>query len=474
MEIQSNYILKLSNNTILFFSYNNNNEILCKITNDEDKSKLFHVIENCRKNFSVVLLPDDKVYILYQNDSGDMMINILEDSQWNCVKLLENKNQKSFEVYYKGIYFNNKLNIFYSITNKNNISINLLHQEVNLEFNTFAPIQLDSLSSNKFKIHFTESELFIAYEKLYNQNYIIGYKSFDKTKKSWSDFNILDQNSSPYRDFSLLSLDNQIHALYIKTKKDRNNLIHSHGNKNSYKYNKIYSHKDIEYCILNQLNRKLSLSWIINNTKFETYSIDSGNTFYNPPKFNNILSNRLIKTNYQVNVQEEKCSTIMNELYFSSDMEIDSFINLINNNTNMHSKKIQSEINNQALNMINNIHYYKRQLYSKDQLIIQLKYTLKEDKKKYQSLNTRFSKLKKELESLKIAKESYSENFNKLQDLLLLKNDKITELEKELLANEEKIISLNDEISNLEIQLSELKIELSTANSSIFRKLFPK
>jgi hypothetical protein len=476
------YVIKQSNNTIFIFTYNTNNEIICNIKNDEIHNNPFYIIKDARKNFSVMLLPDDKIYILYQNIIGHLMISVYDKLHWTSVSFFENKNKNAPDVNFKAAYFNSKINIFYSIQSSKENTVNLLHQEVEEDFTKNTPALIDSTTKENFKLHISNNKIFIIYEK-YNNNYFIGYKVLETSTSTWSNFKIINQNIMQFQDYSLIYQNGEVHALYIKNKEDRNTLYHSHGLENAFKHKKIYAHKNIEVCNLYNLKNKFFICWIIDNTMSSTYSNNNGKSFYIPPKFTNINLGTIVKVIYETNVLQEQYLSKLSEIYLLDEQEISSIfeINILEDNNNIEMISSEEEtfsVNSTIIENSKQVEYYKQELYSKDQLIIQLKHIIQEEKRKSNSINNTNTNLKIENENLNIIKESLDKKVNKSQDILISKDLTITELEKEILGDKENIISLNNKIVSLELEIKELTEEISRLetqlNSSFFSKIFSK
>lgn len=511
------YILKQSDSITWNFLFKEDSGLLYRILKNNEWSEYNIVSNESNDNFSVVLSPDDKIYVIYQNLNNNIMLSIYDGASWESKKIMQNKQNAVLDIYFNAVLNENKLHIFYSISNKKTKTMTFFHQIMNEEFNLSTPKAIDTtkLSNNiPFKIHVSkDNKIFIMYEK-YSNKYEIGYKQYHG--KKWSNFYKIDSNSYSYTDYSLLSTKDTLHLLYVtNNRKDNKSIVYSKGKNSDFTKIELFESGNIDSCSLFMLKDNLWVNWIDNNTVYSSFSINNGKKFSIPPYHEFINSSNIIKASYLSNYSYDKEYLLIDGLYINEDNlsylilpniypHIDNNEkNTLNTNFNRHFAYIKDYMTKAYEKIL----AYEKLLKEKDRLITEINYEVKEQRnqsllyeKKYNSINKKYIQYEKE-------KGLLSENINSLQEMLISKdkkinqlenlnlekekhitslNNKITEIEHITSLKEEELISLkdnfnlqNDKISNFEEeskilknQISDLESKLNSANVSIFKKIF--
>ncbi|MCY6482760.1 hypothetical protein OW763_00110 [Clostridium aestuarii] len=472
------YTLKQSDGTIWQFSYKKSFGIIYKTLENTKWSNYNILVNECSNNFSVVLIHDDKICVLYQDSSGNINLNVYNGTTWTKHEILKKKTSVVNDVYLKTIYNNDKLHIFYGILNTKNNIRTLFHQTIDDDLNLSTPNIIDTTNVrhiNQFTICCSDNnDLYILYQKLINK-YELGYKIFNFKNNTWSKFYTVDKNVSPYIDFSLTSLQNTLHTLYIKSNGISNILVDASGYLSDLKYTKIHESNNITSCSLTLLNNIIWCSWICGNWIYSCFSNNNGLTFNTPPHREIINTSPIIfKSLYNEFSSTHNC--INNEIYMQNTTTFKILPNVLNTLTsNVKNTELQSDIPDNysvymekyMLNLKQRLSFYQKKLSQKDQLINHLNSILSQEKSKHlcsqnmlKSLNQKYTEFEKE-------KKSLTENLNYLKKDLDVKQNKIDDLENITIKKEKEFISLSNEINTLKNLATEKDNKISTLKKEI-------
>lgn len=446
------YIIKQSDGTTWTFSFKKDEGIIYKFFKENTWSEEYVLTKDALKNFSVILLPDDSINVLYQDSTGTIILSKYDRTQWNKQEILTNEKNEIFSIYFKTAVIENKIQIIFSIFNKENNTATLFHQILDEENNLSSPIIIDRIKyyydyNVAFILYSPDNkELFIMYQRFVD-SHEIGYKSFDKDNETWSDFKLIDSSKYPFNDYSAIMFNDILHTLYIKKEDDISSLYYVHGNNFNFKNTKIFEGTNIESCLIFIIYGEIWCFWINDNEIYSSFSIDNGNDFSTPPYDQCVESPDIFKSIYITNEPKEMKGILGNEIYFTNDNTLQNliFANLypyIKNNEQREDylsyiEYYMSEICSKVLS-------YKKTSKEKEQLIAMLKNHLVEEKskslfyeEKFEEINnkhTKFTELQNQLnKNIKVLQENLNDKEEKLKSLVNLN------LEKEILSLKEEL-----------------------------------
>ena len=459
------YIIKQSDGTTWSFSFNKDEGIIYKFFKENTWSEYHVLTKEALKNFSVILLPDDSINVLYQDLTATIILSKYDGEQWNEQKILTNEKNETFSIYFKTAINENKIQIIFSIFNKENNTATLFHQILDEKNNLSSPKIIDRIKYDydvPFVLYSPDNkELFIMYQRFLN-SHEIGYKSFDNDNEKWSDFKLIDTSKYPFKDYSAIMFNEILHALYIKKEENIDSLNYVHGNHFNFKNNKLFKGTNIESCLIFIIYGEIWCFGIENNKIYSSFSIDNGNNFSTPPYEQYVSSLDIFKSIYISNDPKEMKSILGNEIYFTND---DTLQYLIFSNLYPYFKN--NEISNDYLSYIE---YYMTEIYlkvlsyqktfrDKEQLISQLKYQLEEQTTETLLYKTNFEEINKAHTEFIDLNNQLNRNVNLLQESLTDKEEKLKLLEKMNKEKEEEILSLKDNLSQNVNLLQEILID---------------
>lgn len=457
------YVIKQADGILWNFTYKDNFGIIYRTFDKTVWSTYNILVKNASEAFSALILPDNRIYIIYQSDSGDLLLKVYYKDEWKEYSILHKKSKDTNDIYFKTIYTSRKIQIFYSIHQPHDNTRALFHQtlELNNNLKVSSPVLIDTTNvnhMNQFVVHTLEdNSICIMYQKLLNK-YELGYKIFSNNSSIWSKFYNVDKNLSPYIDYSLSSVNNKLNILYIKNNGETNALYNFWGYTSNPEHTKLAESSNLISCALFREGNITYGFWISNNYLYSYYTNDMGANI-SPIKSEGLKSLNIFKSSFIEISSENKY--ISNELYVQDG----TTLTMLPNNffTYKETLKTQqpklrgtsrdtelsphSSLDHESEYLTNNaeekILGIEMKLIKKDQLINQLNYIIKEEKNKVLLLNNKISLLEKNSIEWEKQKSQFYKDISLLQESLISKETEIHELEKKMIENNVKLTTLN-------------------------------
>lgn len=507
------YVIKQSDYSTWNFTYDKNRGILYRILKEDKESNYKELEKKSSGNFSVLLLPNDNIYFLYEDLKGNIKLRIFKGNKWSEDVVILEKTTEIYDISFDAIFNKNKIYLFCNVLNKETKIRTLFNQVLDENFNLSSPKIIDK-SGGKYNHSFNivadeNNKLLVMYQKSQN-SYKLGYKIFDTEIDKWSDFNIIDESSKPFIDYSLLSINGEVHSLYIKNEKDKNILIYSQNKAIQERPSILFEGADIKSCSFFAIEGHLYCSWINNNEIYNCFTKDNGKTFSSPSFIELLASLDIIKSIYKSNLTRTIRNLIINEMYVMDDDEIEVLI--IPNEYNtldssiISKNKSYKECDQSLLEVkfylnvaYNKMLIYEKQLSQKDALITELKNNIKEYPIRNEIYENKFKDINAQYLKFQENKNLLNENIDYLQESLIIKENKINELENDSIEQgkqitklqektseqyrnnmekESKILSFTEEVEFLKTQLEDLNLKLTISNSkindSLLKRIFNK
>lgn len=450
------YIIKQSEDTTWHFSFNKDKGIIYKYFKENTWSEYHVLAKEALKNFSVILLPNNSINVLYQDLAGTIILSKYDGEQFHEQKILTNEKKEIFSIYFKAAAIDkNKIQIIFSIFNKEINTATLFHQILDEKNNLSSPKIIDKIKYNyEYDVPFIlnsedNKDWFLMYQRFLD-NHQIGYKSFDTDNEEWSDFKLIDTSKYPFKDYSAIMFNEILHALYIKKEENINSLNYVHGNHFNFKNTKLFNGTNIESCLIFIIYDQIWCFGIENNKIYSSFSIDNGNIFSTPPYEQSISSPDVFKSMYISNEPKERKGILGNEIYFTND---DTFQYLI------FFPLYPSIKNDEKINSyLSYIEYYMNEIYlkiasyektskSKERVIAKFEHELEEQKAKTLLYKTKFEEINKSHNEFIDLNNQLNTNINLLQESLTDKEEKLKLLQNIIKEKEEEILSLKDKLS---------------------------
>ncbi|BCZ46690.1 hypothetical protein psyc5s11_27570 [Clostridium gelidum] len=449
------YTIKQSDGTTWKFSFKEDAGIIYKLLKENTWSEHYTLAKEASKIFSVTLLPNDSINVFYQDFDGTIMLSKYDGNQWIKQGILTNEKNEIFSIYFKTAINENKIQVIFSIFNKENNTATLFHQILDEKNNLSSPKVIDKIKYDyDYDVPFIlyspdNKELFIMYQRFVD-NHEIGYKSFDKDNEKWSDFKLIDTSKYPFKDYCAIMFNEILHALYIKKEENIDSLNYVHGNHSNFKNNELFKGMNIESCLIFIIYGQIWCFGIDNNKIYSSFSIDNGNNFSTPPYEQSINSPNVFKSIYISNEPEERNGILGNEIYLTNDDTLQYLIfsilypyigdNKKSNSYLSHIKYYMTEIYLKVLS-------YEKTSRSKEEEIVQFKHELEEQKVETLLYKTKFEEINKSNNEFIDLTNQLNTKVNLLQESLTDKEENLKLLQNINKEKEEEILSSKDNSS---------------------------
>lgn len=482
MKLLSNdfYTIRMSHENLWNITYNCKLGIVYRQLTNNEWSNASILQKQCNNSFATVILPKNRLCVIYQNSDGNIMISVFSNKIWTHKKILKWKGISLKKAHIKALYYNDNIHMFYSINLISDCTETLFYQTIDSDLNLSKPIIIDNniLNIDKpFDINILDNgSLVVLYEKLI-KDYELVYKIFNHQNYKWSDYYPIDKNLLPYKDFSLCCNNNTIHILYIKNNNSTNSLIHCSGLFSDLNYITIFKNsKDILLPCFFKFKDTIWDIWINNDLIYSCFSNDNGlnvSILEKEPLPKSLLKTAYLSYNDNLNTKH----SCINYLYITPDNGLTFFPTTLSTsikksyeqNNNFKYKKHIPE--NPTTTTKDKFSYYEKELSNRNEIINHLNSLIKNERNnsltlfnKLNNIQANYLSLKQKYDSLLNAKsklESAPYKIDELTTLLLEKNKLISEFEKNFsYLNLSKNINQENNINNFKKEISDYKITI--------------
>lgn len=304
--LSSDIFIKISEKNIIRFSHNNRMGIYYEIIKDNRIIKRISVIKTSFKYFDVSKDFNGNIYLICQDEIGNIIFLNLINNKWKFRTLFYLKNKNITPIKMKSFFQNKDLKLITNLdSNPKKVYYSDDLKEMNLIYN-----DENDLSVN-YDIVFGEKYNSLLIHAVSFNMFKIIIKSFSKVKKRWNRNKIVYISNRNYIDNSYCEIDNKIHFLIVLEEKNNKSIIYKNINIDSYdmlqKETIIFEHNDISSCLIVEEKKVLWAFWISDNKLFGSFSLNKGEVFSSPivyKHFNGeyIKKGKLIKEDNRIDV----------------------------------------------------------------------------------------------------------------------------------------------------------------------------
>jgi hypothetical protein len=465
------YFLKQSDGTIWNFAYDKRLGIIYKIYRDDKWLNYSVLTRETTGKYSAELLPNDKICIIYESLTGQLIMKLFNNSKWKSHYLVNTSDNEKIDIYFKTIVNNNNLFLFYSIYNKDKNIVSIYSNLIDEKGTSNSQSLIDQINF-EHNILFSlcpanDDNIYIMYQ-LKENNYILGYKIFNMNSRSWSEFYKIDSSLFKFEEYSLLYFRENFHSIYTKTDANKSNYLnYCKGNLSSHNYTTISRNKNIITSSLFIIGDYIWCFWLKNNELISTVSLNEGASFSKPYQSDIIHSKTLYKVSYISNFLENNHTKHMGEVFIENInspnlLLIDTIFGLIDERTKntshsfyLHYFISSSKVNNEIPSKVNNI-ITKIDSPEKDLLIKEQKDTIEQQKNKLLSYENKFNSINELVNIFNENSLQLYEGVSTLQDNLDDKNKKYHELRKIYYEKETELELLKSQLKKINLQKSSI------------------
>lgn len=448
------YILKQSNGSIWNFLYDKNLGITFKIY-EENKWSNYHILtRESTGKYSINLLADDSISVIYESFDKHLVLKIYTNQKWKTYKIFENDNADEIEIYFKTIIYKNNLVLFYSIYNRYSKDLTIVSSSIDNKGILHSSSLIDTFNIEHNILFYPYSSdtdiIYVMYQKKDNI-YTLGYKVLDNYSMTWSEFYKIDESSSPFEEYYLLSYKDRFHSIYTKIDKpDTYSLNYYNCITNN--YINIIRSKKIYSSSLFISGKYIWCFWIRNNILFSTVSTDEGISFSKPYKTEEIDPLKVYKVSYLSNFLENKNLLFLGEV-FALDIHspkllvIDNIFGIVYKNTSYSFYLLYFISSFKVSSKISNINFLEKDLLIKEQKDI-----IENQKNKLISYENKFNSISNLIKSFNENSFQLNEGISLLQDNVEEKGKKLNEFKKMFTEKEIELELLKNELKNTKLQ----------------------
>lgn len=452
--MQNTYIVKLNINKLLAFYYSKKNGIVYKIYDNNSWSKEQIVFINALENYSVTLGYDGIIYIFCQDTNGNLNLCINKEGLWSSKVILENKSNTVHTIIFNPIVTESGLTLIYNVPSTNESGNYLVTQQLSENSKWSEPNKIDyftNMNNCFYQVQYIGKDHLLLFYQTKTPENRIGYRELTSTTQG--PFNLFHMSTSYIKDYSFLTTNTEIHAIYIIKSMFSSQLIYKKkGDDGFSKPIVLWESQKIENCLLFIIKNIIYVNFIVNGQLSVSTSNDGGRTFSRPTSSTIKFNYKNTKAIFISEPPQNENSYYIRELYVDSENPCD--IQLIPELTNdflpvfLYTKKDEIESTERVMTtqpsgeledlkekiskLKNQLYIYKKQISDKDKQLINLTNLLK-NRNEDLSQNTLDNKVahKKytdEIDRLTIKVEAFQDERANYTKQIMELNNKILEL----------------------------------------------
>jgi len=305
------YIFKQSNDRIWNFFHDEKNglcySILTKRSTWSEPASLF---KNANKDFYVDMDSDDVFHILFQDSKGNIFYSRLSSQGTETKPILNSKVPTQYNKHLFLIPLRDDIHTFYVLYHNENMI--LAHQIIgNGSMGTPRVVDYVADKDHPYSIICDNAgNIDVVYQSSDGRHLQLGYKRYSREKKAWSEFTPITKFNGTCEFPQLISdSSGMIHMSFQRCSNRQYELVYMHRmpGKTTWSDSMVVhssSYPFINSSIVN-VDGKLSIFWIRDETTYYSYSVDAGSTWSKPARYNFPTGKQLFCMSYKSNASHE-------------------------------------------------------------------------------------------------------------------------------------------------------------------------
>ena len=314
------FFVRLKNNSLVCFYYIRDSGILYKIYEGGKWSETNTLIKSGRSNYTVTLDDAGKMYVLCQNNYGDVLLYLNQDgmyTNWTEKTILKNKGQRVHPITLYPIISERGMGLIYNVPIIDEKSSHLIRQTFNAR-GQWSPAgkvdKLISLPGSTFQVQAVASKHVIVFYQTKGYEYNLGYR--EMTLDSQSRFNVFHSTSNTIADVSFLTTDDSIHVLYVVRSMYSSQLIYRKKEEGEFSNPVVLCESEsLENCLLFFADESLHATYISDGQLYHCLSENSGDSFSRSVRYYSKVCENPVKAAYIGKCHED---------YFIRELYVDS------------------------------------------------------------------------------------------------------------------------------------------------------
>lgn len=319
--MQNNYILKNSNNEILYFYYGLEKSIYYTKYENGYLLDAVKIIEQVEDNFTVDFYKTGEIYLICQSLTGDIILCKEENGTFIKRNIFKLDILRRYKTFFQTLVNDTDMTLVYNLPIENSRNELLVKKHIGYEqrwsdalnIDSFTPFNLSLFKTQKIK----DDHMIVLYQKREREN-ILGYRELTQNKVT--SFNIFHKTPNQIIDQSFLATNNSIHFLYVIKNIFSSQIVYRYRDENGFSRPFIlFEGNKIRSCSLGIIKGVLYAFWVIGSNLFFVTSNDGGRTFSNTPKNNRLISLNSRKIDFISFNKTQDNEFIFNELYVDTN-----------------------------------------------------------------------------------------------------------------------------------------------------------
>lgn len=386
------YIIKKRNGTLWNYFYDVNVGIMTRQLKNSIWTGTKCYKARVKNNFSLMLLPNDLVYLLYQDLAG----NIYVGNGSVTVPIFSNQDNR-YKVYFDGVVHGDLLHLFYSVYDENSKKTTIFHQSADQNMKKTSLYVMDKFDGHysvPFMLYSGDEKLYVVYQKFFKEQKI-GYKELCGSQESFSDFYEVDSCSEQYACYSAYVSGEKPSILYVKADGNRHSLVYRGGGNGSHEGQEIFSSKRIDSCTLMKYNSHIYAVWVEKNKICCSFSTSEDGSFSTPP-YQCLLHNQsIIKAHYLDNHSQDSGYIKSYQVYMPKSEPTKPYV--LSDLQNIYDSPADAGFNSYFYKKIlQDIGYYKEKAAEQQSMDRELEDRLREERAKVLAFEERIKNIEKE------------------------------------------------------------------------------
>lgn len=224
------YIFKLSNGRTVNIFYKENSGIYISTLNKRNLwTEATPLVRDAMPGFSADMDKNDKIYIVFQDQHGNIVRGSYSGDNWNVKTVLNSKNPSSYDKHLYALCIEDRVFYFYVLEYSGNKLLSYQIQSSNGNLSTPKVIDYVSGATIPFTvIHKPQNELYIFYKSNEKKSPLLGFKNYSFDKDQWGDFKSISNETEEGNIVSTISdSDGNLHLLWQKKHPEKFELIYN-------------------------------------------------------------------------------------------------------------------------------------------------------------------------------------------------------------------------------------------------------
>jgi len=329
--MQNTYIVRLKNNSqmcLMCFYYVKDDGILYRTYDNGKWSEANTLIKNARLNYTVTLDESGKMYVLCQNNYGDVLLYSNQDDEyakWTEKTVLKNKGQRVHPITLYPIISGHGMGLIYNVPIADDKSSHLIRQSYNARGQILPASKVDKIipmPKFMFQVQAVTPRHVLVFYQTKGYDYNLGYR--EMTPDSQSRFNIFHSTSNKITDVSFLTTNDSIHVLYIVRSLHSEHLIYRKKEEAEFSAPVVLCEGEaLENCLLFFADGNLHATYISGDQLYHSISENNGDSFSRPVGYYSKVCESPVKAAYIDGTNDLNgfdCKNFIREVYVDSNM----------------------------------------------------------------------------------------------------------------------------------------------------------